>query len=154
MLSRKRSLDVVTLFHSMLIAYQMALRDILGSGRAVFVCPVLENFAKITEATGVHLAEGQSLDAAIQNLSKAIKASGLVKDLGLEKLGVQTYIVHVEECSWARKAHKRLNAKDLTCPLALMAMSVVQAHTANKVRATDSEYFETGTRTRIEPIKP
>lgn len=128
--------------------------DILGSGRAVFVCPVLESFAKITEATGVHLAEGQSLDAAIQNFSKAIKASGLVKDLGLEKPGVQTYIVHVEECRWARKAHKKLNAKHLTCPLALIVMSIVQAHTENKVMATDSEYSETGTKTRIEAIEP
>ena len=153
-MSEKRSLDVATLFHSMLIAYQMALRDILGSGRAVFVCPVLENFAKITEATGVHLAEGQSLDAAIQNLSKAIKASGLVKDLGLEKLGVQTYIVHVEECSWAREAHKKLNAKHLTCPLVLIVMSIVQAYTENKLMATDSEYSETGTKTRIEAIEP
>lgn len=68
-MGKEKSPDVAALFHSMLVAYQMALRDILGTGRAVFVCPVLDNFMKINEAAGVHLAKGQSLDSALQNLS-------------------------------------------------------------------------------------
>jgi hypothetical protein len=136
------------------MAYQVVLRDILGTGRTVFVCPVLESFMKINEATGVRLVKEQSLDATLQNLSKAIKASGLVKDFRIEKLGAQKYTVHVDGCSWAPEAHKKLNPKDLTCPFALMAMSVVQAHSGNNVRFADSEYLKEGTKTRIETMKP
>lgn len=151
-MSKEKSPDVVTLFHSMLVAYQTALRDILGTGKAVFVCPVLENFAKINETTGVHLLKGQSLHEALRNLSRTIKASGLVRDFRLEKLSAQEYTVNVDGCIWAPEAHKKLNTKDLACPLALMAMSIVQAHSGNKVKVIDSEYFERGTKTKIKTI--
>ncbi|MFQ6068834.1 MAG: hypothetical protein ACE5KD_04735 [Candidatus Bathyarchaeia archaeon] len=146
--------NVTTLFHSMLLAYQIALRDILGTGRVVFVRPALENFAKINEATGVHLVKGKSLDEAFRNLSKTMKVLGLVKDFRFEKLGTQKYIVHVDDCIWAPETHKQLNTKNLVCPLALIAMSIVQAHSNNKVKVIDSEYFERGTKTRIESVKP
>lgn len=146
--------DVATLFHSLLVAYQIALKNILGTGRAVFVGPVLENFIKINEATGVHMVARQSLDATLQNLCETIKASGLVKDFRLEKLGAQKYMVHVDGCIWAPEAHKKLEPKDLTCPFALMAMALVQAHSGNRIKFVDSEYHEKGTKTRIETMKP
>ena len=90
---------------------------------------------------------------ALQNLSKTLKASSFVRDVRFEKLGAQKYIVHVDGCMWAPKVHKKLNMKDLTCPLALMAMSIVQTH-GNKVVYADSEYFEKGTNTLIETMKP
>jgi hypothetical protein len=149
----EKLLDVATLFHSMLVAYQIALENILGTGRAVFVGPILENFVKINEATGVHMVARQSLDAALQKLCETIKASGLVKDFRLEKLGVRKYIAHVDGCIWAPEIHKNLGPKDLTCPFALMSKSLVQAHSGNRIKCVVSECHEKGTRTRIETME-
>ena len=146
--------EVANLLHSLLIAYQVTLRDILGSGRAIFVCPVLDNFTKINKATAVHVAEGQSLDTSLENLSKTIKASGLVDNFHYEKLSVQEYVVHVEGCTWAPETHKKLNTKDMTCPFALMAMSIVQSHSGKKIQDAASEYYAKGTKTRIEIMNP
>ena len=38
----------------------------------------------------------------------------------------------------------------MTCPFALLAMAVFEKVLNGKVRVADSEYFKTGTRTRIE----
>lgn len=153
-LLQEKPLDTAVLFHSMLVAYQIALKNILGvGGGAVSTCPVLDNFTKINEATGVHMVSRQSLDEALENLSSLLKASGLVREFGFEKFGERKYIVHVDDCVWAPTVHKKLHTKDLTCPLALMAMSIVQAHSGKKVKVADSEYLEKGTRTRIETEK-
>jgi len=101
--------EVANLLHSLLIAYQVTLRDILGSGRAIFVCPVLDNFTKISKATAVHVAESQSLTTALQDLSKTIKASGIVNNFHYEKLSAQEYVVHVEGCTWAPETYKKLD---------------------------------------------
>lgn len=146
--------EVANLLHSLLIAYQVTLRDILSSGRAIFVCPVLDNFTKISKATAVHVAKSQSLDASLENLSKAIKASGLVDNFHYEKLSLQEYVVHVEGCTWAPEAHKKLDTKDLTCPFALMAMSIVQSHSGKRIKDAASKYYAKGTKTRIETINP
>jgi len=145
--------EVANLLHSLLMAHLVTLRDILGSGRAIFVCPILDNFTKISKATAVHVAKSQSLDTALENLSKTIKASGLVEDFQYEKLGAQEYIVPVEGCIWAPETHKKLNTKDLTCPFALTTRSIVQAHSGKKVENADSEYREKGTKTRVKTMK-
>ncbi|MFQ6068243.1 MAG: hypothetical protein ACE5KD_01745 [Candidatus Bathyarchaeia archaeon] len=153
-MSVEKPSDVVALFHSMLEAYQISLRDILGSGKAVFVHPVLENFMKINEATGVHMVKGQSLDVALQNLSKTIKATGYVKDFRFEKLSAQKYLIHVDGCIWAPEVHKNLNPKDLTCSYALIGMAIIQAYSGSNAKCTHSEYLKKGTKTIIEITKP
>jgi len=80
LLNEEKMPEVANLLHSLLMAHLVTLRDILGSGRAIFVCPILDNFTKISKATAVHVAKSQSLDTALENLSKTIKASGLVED--------------------------------------------------------------------------
>jgi len=151
-LSEDRLPQPVDLLHSSLIAYQLALRDILGSGWATFVHPVLENFTKLNEAIGINLEKGGNLDQAFQNFSNIIQSAGLVRELRFERLGKQKYYVHVEGCVWAPQVHKKLNPKDLTCPFALMAMSIFQNSSHKKVKLTTSEYFPEGTKTLIETI--
>jgi hypothetical protein len=47
-LSQEKPLDAAGLFHSILVAYQIALKNVLGvGGRAVFACPVLKQYTQV-----------------------------------------------------------------------------------------------------------
>ncbi len=152
-MNKEKPPNIIVLFHSLLIAYQIALRDLLGSGRAIFFCPVLENFTKINEMVGLETHKGQGPDAALQTFTKTIEDAGFVRNFSFEKLGELEYVLHIDGCIWAPKIHKKFNMKDLACPFALMAMSIVQACSGKKIKCTDSEYLEEGTRTKIEVLK-
>ena len=81
---------VAAIFHTILFAYQKSVRNILGSGQAIFVHPVIETIKKIKE--------------------------------------------------------------DVTCPLAILAMSVFEEVTGKKVKFAESKYSDFGTETIIEPL--
>jgi hypothetical protein len=144
------SFEAVKLFHSMLVSYELALKDILGSGQAVFVQPVLANFAKLNEASGVLLFQSKGIDETFQNLSKIFKSAGLLQDFHFEKLDVNKYLVHVKGCSWAPLVHDKLSPRGFPCPYALMAMSIFQSKTREKVKFVASEFLEDGSKTLIE----
>jgi hypothetical protein len=145
-------LDIGSLFHAILFAYQKSVKEILGSGATIFVHPVLNIVQTIHEKTGVNLIKGRDIDEVFENLSEIMPTSGMVREFRFEKLDPERYILHVEGCAWAPHIHEELKPTDVVCPLALLAMSIFQKTTKTKVRVADSEYTKTGTNTIIEPI--
>lgn len=143
-------LDVGTLFHCILFAYQKALKDILGTGSAVFVHPVLKTVTRISEKQGINLIEGETIDEVFDNLSKLIEGTKIIGEFRFERLAPEKYVLHIDGCVWAPHIHEELKPKDVTCPFALLAMSIFEKILNGKVKVADSEYFKTGTRTRIE----
>lgn len=143
-------LDIGTLFHCILFAYQKAMKDILGTGSAVFVHPGLKTVARISEKQGINLIEGETIDEVFDNLSKLIEGTKIIGEFRFERLASEKYILHIDECVWAPHIHAELKPKDVTCPFALLAMSISEKVLNGKVKVADSEYFKTGTRTRIE----
>ena len=104
-------LDVGTLFHCILFAYQKALKDILGTGSAVFVHPVLKTVARISEKQGINLVEGDSIDEVFDNLSRLIEETGFLKEFRFEKLGSERYVLHIDGCVWASHIHEELSLR-------------------------------------------
>lgn len=47
--------------------------------------------------------------------------------------------------------HNELKPKDVTCPFALITMSIFEEILKCKVKVADFEYHKNGTKTRIEP---
>jgi len=151
-MSGNKRFDALALLHSMLTAYQLALMEILGSGQAVFVQPVLTNFAKINEMSGVKFAQTEDIDETFQNLSDIFKSARLLQGFHLEKLSEKKYMVHVDGCVWASHLHKKLASQGFPCVYALMAMSIFQTKTVGKVKIVTSEFLEDGSKTLIEVI--
>ncbi len=147
---RLEELDIGTLFHCILFAYQKSLKDILGTGSAVFVHPVLNIIARINEKRGVNLVEGEGIDEVFDNLSRIIQKTGIVKEYRFEKVAPERYVLHVDGCFWAPHIHEELKPRDVTCPLALLAMSVFESVLKGQVKVSDSEYLRDGTETVIE----
>lgn len=145
-------LDIGTLLHGILFAYQKTTKDTLGTGAAIFVHPVLNIIKEISKKSGVNLIKGNDIDEVFENLSKVIPTTGLVKGFRFEKLSPNTYILHVSECVWAPHIHNELSPEDVTCPYALVAMSIFEEVSKCKVKVADSEYAKDGCRTRIEPL--
>ena len=144
--------DVGAIFHGILFAYQKATANILGSGAAVFVHPILDIIKKISDRIGINLINSNDLDEVFDNFSKVMPTSGLVKGFRFEKVNDQTYILHVERCAWAKHIHSELKPEDVTCPYALMAMAVFETVTKEKVKLASSKYEEEGTLTTISSI--
>jgi hypothetical protein len=150
MKERLEEADIGTLLHGILFAYQKAVNDILGTGSAIFVHPILNIIKRINERAGVNLIKGRNIDEVFENLSKVMPTTGIVKEFRFEKLASAKYILHVDGCVWAPHIHEELEPRDVTCPFALIAMSIFEEVLKGKVKVADSEYFKDGTKTRIE----
>lgn len=142
--------DIGTLLHEILFAYQKSVKDILGTGAAIFVHPVLNILQRINARSGVNLIYGCNIDEVFENLSKIMPTTGIMKEFQFEKLGAARYILHVNECVWAPHIHEELKPRDVTCPFALIAMAIFEEVLKEKVKVADSEYTKRGTKTRIE----
>lgn len=75
-----------------------------------------------------------------------------MKEFRFEKLSPKRYILHVDGCVWASHIHEELKPRSVTCPYALIAMSIFEEVLKSKVEVADSEYYENGTKTRIQPL--
>jgi hypothetical protein len=82
-------LDIATMFHSLLFAYQKSVKELLGSGSAIFVHPTIETLNKIEKKRGLNLFQGKSLDEVYANLSNFFLKTGVVKEFTFEKVGVK-----------------------------------------------------------------
>jgi len=147
-------LDIATIFHTLLFAYQKSVKELLGSGSAIFVHPTIETLNKIEKKRGLNLFKGKSLDEVYANLSDFFLKTGVVKEFTFEKVGADKYILRVDGCMWARHIHEELKPQDVTCPYALLAMAVFEKATGRKVKVADSRYFKEGTETIIEALAP
>lgn len=144
-------LDVATLLHCLLFAYQKAAKEILGTGTAVFVHPTLELLRKIDEKRNLNL-KAKNLDEAWANLSDFFLKSNIVKEFSFKKIGPNEYLLRVDRCAWAKHIHEELEPKDVTCPLALIAMAVFEKATGRKVKVAESKYYREGTETIMESM--
>jgi hypothetical protein len=147
-------IDVATLFHSLLFAYQQSVKELLGSGSAIFVHPTIETLNKVEKKRGLNLLKGKSLDEAYANLSNFFLKTGVVKEFTFQKVDSEKYVLKVDGCIWASHIHEELKPEDVTCPYALLAMAVFEKVTGRKVKVADSNYLQTGTETTIEALEP
>jgi hypothetical protein len=152
MKERLEEADIGTLLHAILFAYQKAVKDILGTGAAIFVHPVLDTIKRIKERAGVNLIKGRNINEVFENLSRIMPTMGIVRGFRFEKMATERYVLHVDGCVWAPHIHEELKPKDVTCPFALIAMAIFEETLKKKVKVTDSEYHKDGTETVIEPF--
>ena len=145
-------MDIGSLLHGILFAYQKSVKEILGTGATIFVHPVLDIIQTIHEKAGINMIKGGDIDEVFANLSEIMPTSGMVRGFRFEKLGPKKFILHVEGCVWAPHIHEELKPSDVVCPLALIVMSIFQKTTKAKVRVADSEYTQDGTNTIIEAL--
>ncbi len=127
--SRKKldPMDIGSLWHGILFAYQKSVKEVLGSGAAIFVHPVLDVIQRIEKKTGVNLIRGSDIDEVFENLSEIMPTSGVVRGFRFEKLGPNRYILHVEGCFYAPHIHEELKPTDVVCPYALIARALLLA---------------------------
>jgi phosphoribosylaminoimidazole (AIR) synthetase len=68
------ALNVSALLHTILFAYQKKLNEVLGSGEAIFVHPVLATISKIDKKSGLSVIRGGSLAEVFENFAKDLVA--------------------------------------------------------------------------------
>ena len=145
-------MNVATLFHSLLFAYEKAARKVLGSGCEVFVHPTLEILDKISEEQHLQLFAGTSLEEAVASFSKMLEQGKIVRKVGFRKIGPERYLLKIDGCAWAKHIHKELRPKDATCPYALIVMAIYRRYMGGKAEETESKYCEDGNETEIKPF--
>ena len=83
-------IDVPAYFHAILFAYQTRLKEILGSGEAIFVHPVLATISRIDAEKGLSTIRGNSLAEILDNFAKDLTASKMVEKACLSKMVQRT----------------------------------------------------------------
>jgi len=147
------SLDDFQIFgpvlHDIITSYQIGIRETLGNSDTVLI-NLVERLCENVKLKNVDVERLGFKDLA------AILASQLSKlriaNVSITETGPQAYLFNVKECIWAEYVHGRKQETDVTCPLALIALSLYQASTGNKVFVPDSHYSEKGSTTKIRPV--
>lgn len=150
---RLAELDVAALFHSILSAYRRTLRDLVGdavtSTIAYRTIPIIES---IIEKSSPELTNTDNTDDALKKFADLLVVSKLVSEDHLEKDG-EKCVLDIGRCVFAEHVHSMLSPKDVTCPWAIIAMSMVQKISKQIVMLSLSEFSPLGTMTPIEFLK-
>jgi hypothetical protein len=147
---QNRPVDMCSFFHTVLFAYQKSVKDILGTGEASLIHPILDNINMVVHKENPNLVDEESSGKILENLLENLLKNGAAKWVDIDEIEDGKYLFHVEDCRFSKHIHEFLNTKDTTCPFALAAMAFIQLATGKKVRPTESEYTKTGTKTIIE----
>ncbi len=143
-------LDVAAVFHGILFAYQRIIMDFMGEvSSAVLTARTMPIVERMIEKTSPELAKAENADVALRKLADLLVASGFVSKARVEKKG-EKRILEVDGCALAEHVHNMLRPKDVTCPWAIFAMSVVQRTSERKVKISLSEFTPLGSKTQIE----
>ena len=148
----KEQLNIATLFHGLLFAYQKTARNILGSGSEVFVQPTLDILARISEKQDSWLFKHHSMEEAANAFLNMLLKAKAIKSFCFKKTGREKYVLNIDGCVWAKHIHKELQPRDATCPYALVIMAIYRKYSGEKVEETESRYMEEGTETEIRPL--
>jgi hypothetical protein len=147
-----RLLDVEILFHILLFIHKGIIKDILGTGAAIFDHPTFDALRKVLEKEDIHLVKGETVEEALENYSRLLQDSGLVKEVRFEKLEPNKYTLHINKCVYAKRLHRCLKPflKGQTCRYALLATAIFQKFYGGQPKMAPSDFFEEGTKTVIE----
>jgi len=145
-------LDVEILFHILLFIHKGILNDILGSGAAIFEHPTFDALKRVLEKENINLVKGETVEEALENYSRLLQDSGLVKEVRFEKLESNDYILHINKCVYAKRLHRCLKPflKGQSCRYALLAAVIFQKFQGSKPKVAPSHFYEEGTKTIIE----
>jgi len=142
-------LDVAAVFHNILFAYQRIIMDFQGEvSSSVIAARTLPFVEKIIEKISPELANAENMDIALKKLVDLLIDSRLVNKASIEKEG-EKYILNIDGCIFAEYVHNMLKPKDVTCPWAIFAMSVVQKTSERRVKISLSEFNPLGSKTPI-----
>lgn len=147
---QEQAVDIPTFFHTILFAYSKTLKEILGSGEAALIHPILEKIILVQNKKNLNLIQGENIDEVLANFLEELLKKGTMGWVGIEEAGDEKFLFKVEGCKFAKYTHEFLDTKDTTCPFALVVMAILQSQLGKKVRPTDSEFSATGTKTLIE----
>lgn len=121
-------------------------------GPAIFENPTFDAMVKVLEKENLHFNRGESLEEALENYSKLLQESGLVKEARFEKLGPREYVLHIDKCIYAGRLHRCLKPflKDQSCRYALLTASIFRKFNGCTPMVAPSDFTEEGTKTRFE----
>ncbi|MFQ6068836.1 MAG: hypothetical protein ACE5KD_04745, partial [Candidatus Bathyarchaeia archaeon] len=138
--------------HILLFVHKAVIQDILGTGSAIFEHPTYDTLKRVLEKEDINLAQGETLKEALENYTRILQKSGLVKEVRFERSNSNRYVLHIDKCVYAKRLHQCLKPflKGQSCRYALLATAIFQKFHGNKPKVAPSDFFEEGTKTLIE----
>jgi len=136
--------------HDIITSYQIGVRETLGNSDTVLI-NLVECLCENVKLKDIDV-DMLGFEDLVAIIAGHLRKLGIA-DVSITETGPQAYLFHVDNCIWAEYTHGRKKETDVTCPLALIALSLYQASTGNKVFVPDSQYTEKGSTTKIRPIK-
>lgn len=144
-------LEVGALYHDLLFSYQRAQKLYHGQRGSNYVLQSTLNFLlRIEEQARIDIENSKNFEEAISKFGDFLKKSKIINSLTIQELDQDQYTIRVESCIFAGKVHKMVNTNDVTCPYAMVAMSLFNKFKGKPAIERESTYFENGTQTIIE----
>jgi hypothetical protein len=145
-------LEVGALYHSLLFSYQRGLRKYMGSKSNAYIHPAISHLLEMDEEGGLRLDSSKTFEEALAAFTDFLVRTKMTKNCTLDKIGEDNYVFRVNGCIWSAKVHTRqVSLKDVTCPYALVAMALYKKYKGFVPSENESEYFNNGTETILEP---
>ncbi|MFH1327622.1 MAG: hypothetical protein ABIH76_02020 [Candidatus Bathyarchaeota archaeon] len=134
--------DLVRLLHTIILAYQQAIRGILGPSAAVFIHPVNSIVNQIQEKLDEQIIKGRNIDEVMKNYANLLMSSGYIKKATAEKLSPDGYLFKLEGCTCNKngKTHMALGLTNAICPWAMIAQAIYSKFTGKKIKPAYTSY--------------
>jgi len=145
-------MDVGALFHSVLFAHQKALKGILGERITTIITgATLPTIEKVLGKASSRIVRAERTEDALKRFADLLLVSELISGANIRKEG-SGYLMEIDGCAFAEHVHHMLNPKDVTCPWAIIAMSIAQKASGQGVKMSLSEFTPKGSKTLIELV--
>ena len=143
------TLNGAVLFHTLMFAYDKKLRNSQEYGATSSVLPFLAEYLDLSDYT--QFVEDEEYDAIdiLESFGELLVESHLIQSYEVlrTKGGLR---FAVRGCVFAKKVHELLNPQGVTCPLGMLASSLIERKYGKSVVDVKSSFTEFDSETGIE----
>jgi hypothetical protein len=146
--------EIGSMLHGLLFAYEKVFLNLFGKQEAkkLFSYIIEELVPILYDERNQVIDKSLGIEENIERLQYFLSNENFIKDLKIEKLDENKYVIDVGECVFAKEGiHEILKMKEGSCPYALIAAAVLTSVEGEDqyVNVGDSEFTELGSKTII-----
>jgi hypothetical protein len=152
---RMTEAELGSMLHALLFAYEKVFLNFYGKEetKKLFSYIIEELVPILYDERNLVIDKSLDVDENMKRLECFLSNEIFVKGLRIEKVGEKKYIIHLDECSFAKGGiHETLEMNGGSCPYALLFAAVLTSMDDSElyIKVGESEYTEAGSKTELE----
>lgn len=147
--------ELGSMLHALLFAYEKVFLNFYGKEetKKLFSYIIEELVPILYNERNLVIDKSLGVNENMKRFECFLSNEAFMKGLRIEKISDKKYIIHLDECSFAKGGiHETLEMKGGSCPYALLFAAVMTSMDNSDlyIKVGESEYTEVGSKTELE----